>query len=78
QAALLPSIGNAALGSLEAQIGSLSLQYHSLLLLLAGAKGKRATLLKSQIMALEQKLSALNLELEKKKAQTPEVKLPDI
>ena len=42
------------------------------------AKGKRATLLKSQIMALEQKLSALNLELEKKKAQTPEVKLPDI
>jgi hypothetical protein len=58
-----------ALGSLEAQIGSLSMQYHSLLLALAGARGARAQTLKSQIMALEQRLVALNLELEKKKAQ---------
>lgn len=58
-----------ALGSLEVQIGSLSMQYHNLLLALAGARGTRAQTLKSQIMALEQRLVALNLELEKKKAQ---------
>ena len=51
---------------------------HSLMLMLAGAKGRRASLLRSQIMALEQKLSALNLELEKKKLQdnnTPQPKI---
>ncbi|MDA8453671.1 relaxase/mobilization nuclease domain-containing protein [Acidovorax sp. GBBC 3334] len=56
-------------GGLEAQIGSLSMQHHSLLLMLVSAKGRRAAQIKSQIMALEQKLSALNLELEKKKLQ---------
>ncbi|PUE62880.1 hypothetical protein B9Z45_02105 [Limnohabitans sp. 2KL-17] len=59
----------AALGGLETQIGSLSMQYHSLLLQLASANGQRASQIKSQLMALEQKLIALNLELEKKKAQ---------
>lgn len=62
-------IGTAALGGLEAQIGNLSMQYHSLLLMLVSAKGRRASQIKSQLMALEQKLSALNLELEKKKIQ---------
>lgn len=68
----------AAVGGLEAQIGSLSIQYHSLLLLLASAKGRRASSLRSQIMALEQKLSALNLELEKKKLQDKNTPLPKI
>lgn len=67
-------LGSSSLGGLEAQIGNLSLQYHSLLLLLVNAKGRRALQLKSQIMEVEQKLSALNLELEKKKAQTLEIK----
>ncbi|MPT00349.1 MAG: hypothetical protein E2581_17860 [Pseudomonas sp.] len=67
-----------AVGGLEAQIGSLSMQYHSLLLMLAGAKGRRASQIKSQIMALEQKLSALNLELEKKKLQDKNTLLPKI
>ncbi|PLT18569.1 relaxase [Ralstonia mannitolilytica] len=77
-AASVPGVTGAAVGGLEAQIGSLSMQYHSLLLMLAGAKGRRASLLRSQIMALEQKLSALNLELEKKKLQdnnTPQPKI---
>lgn len=78
QAALLPSIGNATLGSLEAQIGNLSLQYHSLLLLLVSANGKRAQQLKAQIMEIEQKLSALNLELEKKKSQALHIKPTEI
>jgi hypothetical protein len=65
----VPGATSGAVGGLEAQIGSLSLQYHSLLLLLGNAKGGRASQIKSQIMALEQKLSALNLELQKKKAQ---------
>ncbi len=59
----------AALGGLEAQIGSLSMQYHSLLLQLASAKGQRASQIRSHLMALEQKLIALNLELQKRKAQ---------
>lgn len=63
-------IGGSAVGGLEAQIGSLSMQYHSLLLMLVSAKGRRASQIKSQIMALEQRLSALNLELEKKKASS--------
>ena len=74
----LSDVMGAALGGLEAQIGSLSIQYHSLLLMLAGAKGRRASLLRSQIMALEQKLSALNLELEKKKLQDKNIPLPKI
>lgn len=74
----LSSVMGAAVGGLEAQIGGLSMQYHSLMLMLAGAKGRRASLLRSHIMALEQKLSALNLELEKKKLQdnnTPQPKI---
>ena len=77
-AANVPGGTGSAAGGLEAQIGSLSMQYHSLLLMLAGAKGRRASQIKSQIMALEQKLSALNLELEKKKLQdkiTPQPKI---
>lgn len=57
----------AAVGGLEAQIGSLSMQYHSLLLLLVSAKGRRASQIRSQLIALEARLTALNLELEKKK-----------
>ena len=71
-------MGAGAVGGLEAQIGSLSMQYHSLLLMLVGAKGRRASLLRSQIMALEQKLSALNLELEKKKLQAKDPLKPII
>lgn len=69
QAAALPSVTGPALGGLEAQVGNLSLQYHTLVLSLASAKGRRASLLKAQIMAVEQKLAALNLELQRKKAQ---------
>lgn len=77
-AASVPSGTGGAVGGLEVQIGSLSMQYHSLLLMLASAKGRRAQQIKSQIMALEQKLSALNLELEKNKLQdktTPQPKV---
>ena len=74
----LSSVMGAAVGGLEAQIGGLSMQYHSLMLMLAGAKGRRASQIKSQIMALEQKLSALNLELEKKKLQDKNTLLPKI
>lgn len=62
----MPSMGSSAVGGLEAQIGGLSMQYHSLLLLLAGATGRRAMKLQAQIVALEQKLVALNLELERR------------
>ena len=71
-------VAGAAVGGLEAQIGSLSMQYHSLMLMLVSAKGRRASLLRSQIMALEQKLSALNLELEKKKLQDKNTPQPKI
>jgi hypothetical protein len=54
--------------SLDAQIGSLSLQYHLLLVQLAGAKGQRAQRIKAQVIVIEQKLAALNAELEKTKA----------
>ncbi|WP_175789421.1 hypothetical protein [Burkholderia cenocepacia] len=66
-AASVPGGTGNAVGGLEAQIGSLSMHYHSLLLMLVGAKGRRATQIKSQLMTLEQKLSALSLELEQKK-----------
>ncbi|MDO8713765.1 MAG: hypothetical protein Q7K13_04715 [Polynucleobacter sp.] len=69
-------MGASAVGGLEAQIGSLSMQYHSLLLQLASAKGGRASQIKSQLMALEQKLIALNLELEKKKLQINDLPKP--
>ena len=72
------SMGASAVGGLEAQIGNLSMQYHSLLLQLASAKGRRASQIKSQLMALEQKLIALNLELEKKKLQTKDSPKPTI
>jgi hypothetical protein len=71
-------MGSSAVGGLEAQIGSLSMQYHSLLLQLASAKGRRASQIKSQLMALEQKLIALNLELEKKKLQAKDLPKPTI
>lgn len=74
----VPGGTGGAVGGLEAQIGSLSMQYHSLLLMLAGAKGRRASQIRSQIMALEQKLSALNLELEKKKIQDKSSPQPKI
>ena len=76
--ASVPGGTGGAVGGLEAQIGSLSMQYHSLLLMLASAKGRRASSLRSQIMELEQKLSALNLELEKKKLQDKNTLLPKI
>lgn len=57
---------SAAIGGLEEQIGSLSMQYHSLILMLVSAKGRRASRIKGELMALEAKLSALNLELERK------------
>lgn len=60
-------MGAGAVGGLEAQIGSLSMQYHSLMLMLVSAKGRRASQIRSQLIALEAKLTALNLELEKKK-----------
>lgn len=70
--------GTGVVGGLEAQIGSLSMQYHSLLLMLASARGRRAAQIKSQVMTLEQKLSTLNLELEKKKLQNKNTPLPKI
>ncbi len=72
----LSSVMGAAVGGLEAQIGGLSMQYHSLMLMLVSAKGRRAAQIKSQLMALEQKLTALNLELEKKKLQSQDTPKP--
>ena len=66
----------AAVGGLEAQIGSLSMQYHSLLLSLVSAKGRRASQIRSQLAALEAKLIALNLELEKMKLQAKDPNKP--
>ncbi len=60
--------------SLDQQIGSLSLQYHTLLIQLAGAKGQRAQKIRAQILSLEQKLAALNAELEKQKANQNNIK----
>ncbi|WP_322038033.1 relaxase family protein [Burkholderia cenocepacia] len=67
----------AAIGGLEEQIGSLSMQYHSLILMLVSAKGRRASQIKGELMALEAKLSALNLELERK-LQAKDSKKPTI
>jgi hypothetical protein len=69
-------MGASAVHGLEAQIGSLSMQYHCLMLLLVSAKGRRAEQLKTQLIALEQKLSELNLELEKKKIQAKDSQKP--
>lgn len=68
--------GTGVVGGIEAQIGGLSMQYHSLMLMLVSAKGRRAAQIKSQLMALEQKLTALNLELEKKKLQSQDTPKP--
>lgn len=69
-------MGASAIHGLEAQIGNLSMQYHCLMLLLVSAKGRRAEQIKTQLIALEQKLSELNLELEKKKVQTKDSPKP--
>ena len=69
-------MGASAIHGLEAQIGSLSMQYHCLMLLLVSAKGRRAEQMKTQLIALEQKLSELNLELEKKKIQAKDSPKP--
>jgi hypothetical protein len=63
-------IGSNSTGNLEMQIGALSLQYHTLLIQLGNgsAKGKRAQAIRAKITALEAKLSALNIELQKQKA----------
>ncbi|MYM40146.1 relaxase/mobilization nuclease domain-containing protein [Duganella qianjiadongensis] len=74
----LSNVMGAAVEGLEAQIGSLSMQYHSLMLMLVSAKGRRASQIKSQLMALEQKLTALNLEVEKKKIQAKDPLKPTI
>jgi len=65
-------LGEMAVGSVEAQIGSASMQYHTLMLMLSSATGRRAANIKAQIVLLEQKLIALNLELEKTKAKVKE------
>ena len=75
-ASSMPSMGSSAVGGLEAQIGGLSMQYHNLLLLLAGATGRRAAMLQAQIVALQQKLTELNLELEKRKLKEAKYKDP--
>lgn len=69
-----PTSPGANTSSLDQQIGSLSLQYHTLLIQLAGAKGQRAQKIRAQILALEQKLAALNAELEKQKANQNNIK----
>jgi hypothetical protein len=48
------------------------------MLLLVNAKGRRAEQMKTQLIALEQKLSELNLELEKKKLQSKDSPKPTI
>lgn len=67
-------IGHSAISSLEQQIGNLSLQLHLLMVQVAGAKGKRYSRLQAQIILLQQQVSALNLELEKKKANNKDKK----
>ena len=69
-------MGASAIHGLDAQIGNLSMQYHCLILLLVSAKGRRAEQIKTQLIALEQKLSELNLELEKKKIQSKDSPKP--
>lgn len=67
-------MGEFAVAGLESQIGNLSMQYHTLMLLMVSASGKRAEKIRSQIVLLEQQLAALNLELQKKKAQVADDK----
>lgn len=67
---------SSVISSLDQQIGSLSLQLHTLMVQAAGAKGKRYTRLQAQIIMLQNKISALNLELEKKKANHKDQKNP--
>jgi hypothetical protein len=71
-------IGSSALGGLEAQIGTLSMQYHTLKLLLVSATGRRAEQIKAQLFAIEQRLAALSLELEKKRLQANDPLKPAI
>ena len=59
---------SSALDSLEGQIGDLSIKRHILLINIVDAKGLRYAMILSQIMLIEQKLAALNEELQKKKA----------
>lgn len=67
-------IGYSTISSMEQQIGNLSLQLHLLMVQVAGAKGKRYSRLQAQIIMLQQQISALNLELEKKKANIKDKK----
>lgn len=76
--ALATVMGSVALGGLEAQIGNLSMQYHTLKLMLVNATGRRAEQIKAQLYAVEQRLAALNLELEKKKLQVGDPSKPVI
>ena len=77
-ASSMPSMGSSAVGGLEAQIGGLSMQYHNLLLLLAGATGRRAAMLQAQIVALQQKLTELNLELRRESSKKQNTKTPSL
>ncbi|MGE0984357.1 hypothetical protein [Ralstonia pseudosolanacearum] len=70
--------GSAGVGGLEAQIGNLSMQYHTLKLLLVSATGRRAEQIKTQLFAVEQRLAALSLELEKKRLQANDPLKPAI
>lgn len=70
--------GGAGVGGLEAQIGNLSMQYHTLKLLLVNATGRRSEQIKAQLFAVEQRLAALNLELEKKRLQANDPPKPVI
>lgn len=53
---------------LEAQIGSLNAQIHNLRILIQRAKGSRLVRLQAKLLALEARVSALNIELQKAKA----------
>ncbi|MDO3552054.1 relaxase/mobilization nuclease domain-containing protein [Ralstonia pseudosolanacearum] len=70
--------GSAGVVGLEAQIGNLSMQYHTLKLLLISATGRRAEQIKAQLFAVEQRLAALSLELEKKRLQANDPLKPAI
>lgn len=71
-------LGHASLGGLEAQIGSLSMQYHTLRIQLMSATGRRAEQIRAQMVTVEQKLASLNLELEKKKLELSDPLKPKI
>lgn len=63
-----------SVGGLEAQIGDLSLNYHTLLILLVSATGRRAAQIKSQLIAIEGRLAALSLELQNRKLEATNTK----